>query len=92
MYPGVEEIGVKCLYPGCDNLLHVGICCKSLALYVLLKGPKDMEIIGSWIANSTCDRLQRYGWEVTDRTLCSPDLAPSDFSLFGPLTKHLVQE
>jgi hypothetical protein len=33
--------------------------------------------------------LRRYNWEVLDHAPYSPDLAPSDFHLFGPLKKHL---
>jgi hypothetical protein len=33
--------------------------------------------------------LRRYNWEVLDHFLYSPDLAPSDFHLFGPLKNHL---
>jgi histone-lysine N-methyltransferase SETMAR len=33
--------------------------------------------------------LRRYNWEVLDHPPYSPDLAPSDFHLFGPLKKHL---
>jgi histone-lysine N-methyltransferase SETMAR len=40
-------------------------------------------------ANRTCELLWRYNWEVLDHPPYSPDLAPSDFHLFGPLKKHL---
>jgi transposase len=33
--------------------------------------------------------LRRYNWEVLDHPPYSPDLAPSDFHLFGTLKKHL---
>jgi hypothetical protein len=33
--------------------------------------------------------LRRYNREVLDHPPYSPDLAPSDFNLFGPLKKHL---
>jgi hypothetical protein len=33
--------------------------------------------------------LWHYNWEVLDHPPYSPDLAPSDFHLFGPLKKHL---
>jgi hypothetical protein len=33
--------------------------------------------------------LRRYNWEVLDHPPYSPDLAPSDCHLFGPLKKHL---
>jgi hypothetical protein len=40
-------------------------------------------------ANRRRDLLRRYNWEVLDHPPYSPDLAPSDFHLFGPLKKHL---
>ncbi|GFN77865.1 histone-lysine N-methyltransferase SETMAR [Plakobranchus ocellatus] len=33
--------------------------------------------------------LQRYGWIILPHPAHSPDLAPSDFHLFGPLKRHL---
>ncbi|GFO23723.1 histone-lysine N-methyltransferase SETMAR [Plakobranchus ocellatus] len=33
--------------------------------------------------------LQRYGWVILPHPAHSPDLAPSDFHLFGPLKRHL---
>ncbi|GFO14300.1 LReO_3 protein [Plakobranchus ocellatus] len=40
-------------------------------------------------ANLTQQWLQRYGWEILPHPAHSPDLAPSDFHLFGPLKCHL---
>ncbi|GFO48915.1 histone-lysine N-methyltransferase SETMAR [Plakobranchus ocellatus] len=40
-------------------------------------------------ANLTQQWLQRYGWEILPHSAHSPDLAPSDFHLFGPLKRHL---
>ncbi|GFN81816.1 histone-lysine N-methyltransferase SETMAR [Plakobranchus ocellatus] len=40
-------------------------------------------------ANLTQQWLQRYGWEIPPYPAHSPDLAPSDFHLFGPLKRHL---
>ncbi|GFO05595.1 histone-lysine N-methyltransferase SETMAR [Plakobranchus ocellatus] len=40
-------------------------------------------------ANLTQQWLQRYGWEILPHPAHSPDLAPSDFHLFGPLKRHL---
>ncbi|GFN89691.1 cubilin, partial [Plakobranchus ocellatus] len=39
-------------------------------------------------ANLTQQWLQRYGWEILPHPAHSPDLAPSDFHLFGPLKRH----
>ncbi|GFO15683.1 histone-lysine N-methyltransferase SETMAR [Plakobranchus ocellatus] len=41
-------------------------------------------------ANLTQQWLQRYGWEILPHPAHSPDLAPSDFHLFGSLKRHLV--
>ncbi|GFO10194.1 transposase [Plakobranchus ocellatus] len=40
-------------------------------------------------ANLTQQWLQRYGLEILPHSAHSPDLAPSDFHLFGPLKRHL---
>jgi hypothetical protein len=40
-------------------------------------------------ANRARELLRRYDWEVLDHPPYSPDLAPSDFHLFGPMKKHL---
>jgi hypothetical protein len=40
-------------------------------------------------ANHTRELLRHYNWEVLDHSPYSPDLAPSNFHLFGPLKKHL---
>ncbi|GFS18663.1 histone-lysine N-methyltransferase SETMAR [Elysia marginata] len=39
--------------------------------------------------NLTQQWLQRYGWEILPHPAQSPDLAPSDFHLYGPLKRHL---
>ncbi|GFO33140.1 histone-lysine N-methyltransferase SETMAR [Plakobranchus ocellatus] len=39
--------------------------------------------------NLTQQWLQRYSWEILPHPAHSPDLAPSDFHLFGPLKRHL---
>ena len=41
-------------------------------------------------ANITKDWLRKYGWEVLIHPPHSPDLAPSDYHLFGPLKRHLA--
>jgi len=46
LHPSTKETGVKCLQPGSDSLLHIGICCKSLDSQRLLKGTKEMEMAG----------------------------------------------
>jgi histone-lysine N-methyltransferase SETMAR len=43
----------------------------------------------SHTVNCTLELLWRYNWEVLDYPPYSPDLAPSDFHLFGPFKKHL---
>jgi hypothetical protein len=43
-------------------------------------------------ANKTNERLRNFKWEVLERPQYSPDLAPIDFYLFGPLIHHLSAE
>ena len=40
-------------------------------------------------ARLTQEWLQRYKWEILPHPAHSPDLAPSDYHLFGPLKRHL---
>ena len=40
-------------------------------------------------AKRTKEWLERYRWEILPHPAHSPDLAPSDFYLFGPLKRHL---
>jgi len=61
-----------------------------LASQVFLKRSKAIEFGGPHAANWACGWLRRYGWEVTDNSICCTNLAPGDVHLFGPLTKHLV--
>ncbi|GFO39048.1 histone-lysine N-methyltransferase SETMAR [Plakobranchus ocellatus] len=56
--------------------------CKSV--FILLP-----ETPGATESNLTQQWLQRYGWEILPHPVHSPDLAPSDFHLFGPLKRHL---
>jgi histone-lysine N-methyltransferase SETMAR len=41
-------------------------------------------------ARATQERIQELQWELLEHTPYSPDLAPSDFYLFGPLKITLV--
>lgn len=41
------------------------------------------------VANSVREKLQRYQWEILEHPAYSPDLAPSDFHLFGAMKKFL---
>jgi len=40
-------------------------------------------------AHQTTQKIAEMGWEVLTHPLCSPDLAQSDFHLFGPLKESL---
>jgi histone-lysine N-methyltransferase SETMAR len=40
-------------------------------------------------APATQDRIQELQWELLEHLPYSPDLAPSDFHLLGPLRNHL---
>lgn len=41
------------------------------------------------VARATQETIRQLNWEVLDHPPYSPDLAPSDFHLFGPLKEHL---
>jgi histone-lysine N-methyltransferase SETMAR len=41
-------------------------------------------------AAHTVDTLRALKFEVLKHPPCSPDLAPSDFNLFGPIKEHLL--
>ena len=47
----VEEVSVKCLCAGGDNLLCVSVCCQSVTSQVLLKRPKRWESLGLMLPN-----------------------------------------
>jgi len=40
-------------------------------------------------ARQTVDKIEEMGWELLQHPPYSPDLAPSDFHLFGPLKESL---
>ena len=40
-------------------------------------------------AKKTLELIEHFGWEVVPHPPYSPDLAPSDYHLFGPLKNHL---
>lgn len=44
LYLGTEETGVRCLKPEGDSLLHISVCCKSLASQMLVKEYTQVEI------------------------------------------------
>ncbi|GFN97783.1 histone-lysine N-methyltransferase SETMAR [Plakobranchus ocellatus] len=65
---------------------------RAVVRFLFSKGTKPSEIhkqIAETYANLTQQWLQRYGWEILPHPAHSPDLAPSDFHLFGPLKRHL---
>jgi hypothetical protein len=55
LYPGTQQIGVKCPQPLGDSLLHVGVCYKMLASQVILNVSQKLEITGLRTTNWTCD-------------------------------------
>lgn len=73
-------------------MLPISICCKLLGSQVLLKGSKQMEVIGHHAASWTCGWLQCNSWIITDNAPNNPNLLSIDFYLFGSLKKHLAGE
>lgn len=51
----MEEICVKCLWPGGDSLLCVRVFCKLIASQVILKGSREfgVAVIGRLVQNHT---------------------------------------
>jgi hypothetical protein len=43
-----------------------------------------------YVANMTAARLQSFSWEVMEHASYRPDLASSDYHVFGPLKKLLA--
>jgi histone-lysine N-methyltransferase SETMAR len=41
------------------------------------------------MAQLSQERIAAFGWQLLEHPPYSPDLAPSDFHLFGPLKNHL---
>jgi hypothetical protein len=56
------EIGVRCLWPVGDSLLHVGVCCKSLAIHVrcFVWGPMRWKSLGSIPPTGLVTELPQY--------------------------------
>jgi histone-lysine N-methyltransferase SETMAR len=59
------------------------------------KRPKKKTVIlqhdkmGAYTACLTLKTIQKNSWELLSHPPYSPDLAPSDYYLFGPLKEHL---
>ncbi|GFO00387.1 histone-lysine N-methyltransferase SETMAR [Plakobranchus ocellatus] len=60
----------------------------------MIRTVNEMRQTGDFHQRRLCERsnrqwLQRYGWKILPHPTHSPDLAPSDFHLFGLLKRHL---
>jgi hypothetical protein len=52
--------------------------------------PRELTTNANMLRSSqTVETINRLGFEVLDHPACSPDLAPSDYHLFGPLKNAL---
>ena len=75
-------------YSGLEDQLHPSIRSKRRGL--LSKGVMlQHDNAGAHTANVTSSKITKLGWEVLVHPPYSPDLAPSDYHLFGPLKGHL---
>ncbi|GFN84491.1 histone-lysine N-methyltransferase SETMAR [Plakobranchus ocellatus] len=63
--------------------------CSCSLLSKIETSPKDHPLPQSPLPGSSRGELQHYGWEILPHPAHSPDLAPFDFHLFGPLKRHL---
>lgn len=71
-----------------EEQLHPSICSKRRGL--LSKGVLlQHDNARAHTANVTSSTITKLGWEVLVHPPYSPDLAPSDYHLFGPLKDHL---
>jgi hypothetical protein len=61
LYSGIVQIIVKCLQPGGDCLLHIGVCCKLLASQVLVNGFRELAVSAPHTANQSVLWLGEYG-------------------------------
>jgi hypothetical protein len=43
LYPGADDVDIKCLYPEGDSWLHASFCCYSLASHMLIRGPESFK-------------------------------------------------
>jgi hypothetical protein len=71
-----------------DSFLH--FCTSWTSVTTKMLSQRGKKIVPwpqtAWQKDTT---LQQFGWECLECLLYSPDLAPSDFHLFGPPKKHL---
>ncbi|GFO35014.1 histone-lysine N-methyltransferase SETMAR [Plakobranchus ocellatus] len=56
-------------------------CVAKLSFNTTMQPPTQQKCTKEWI--------ERYRWDIIPHPAHSPDLAPSDFHLFGPLKFHL---
>ncbi|GFN80599.1 histone-lysine N-methyltransferase SETMAR [Plakobranchus ocellatus] len=75
----------------CCRYLHL---CKGYVLCTWTQAIKTLRYLAMFkkrlcMQSNKMQWLQRYGWEILPHPAHSPDLAPSDFHLFGPWKRHL---
>jgi len=87
LYPNVDKNTVQCVCSGGDSLLHIGICCKSNASQMSLKGPKDMGVSGHDIV--TVGSVVHTSWPQYHK---QSRLGCSDFHLLDLITCTTLNE
>jgi hypothetical protein len=89
LYPGIEDIGVKCLQQGCESSLHISTCCNLFQPGASYGAQGD--------ENHWTPYCQPNFGLVMMLQLCSytptppsPNEVLTDFFLPGPVKKHLT--
>jgi len=75
----MEEICVKCLWPGGDSVLYVRVFCKLIASQVILKGSREfvVTVIGRVVQNHTCQsQVQLAVWGCVLLITLDPLITP----------------
>ncbi|GFO30302.1 histone-lysine N-methyltransferase SETMAR [Plakobranchus ocellatus] len=82
--PKGESINADRYCETLDRLRHakdLDSCVAELSFNTTMQPPHTAKRTKEW--------LERYKWDIIPHPAHSPDFAPSDFHLFGPIKRHL---